>query len=230
MKKDRDYMIFLISIFFGLSAFYAVIFFKDRFNPKLREGLNARLKNLYHERKVKKFEGQFVDGLTLMSNAIKSGLGLQQAIEMAATEMPNPSGEEFKMVLTEVRLWALLEEALANLEKRMRFEDLGIVIQSICILRETGGNIIETFEKITGTIRERQKVRGKIKVLTSQGIVQGAIIFFMPFFISFALWILAPEFIRPLFTTRIGFFLILIALFLETTGAILIRKAVTIKV
>lgn len=223
-------MIFIISILFGLSAFLLVEHFPFKFRPRSGDYWKSKLQIFIRKRRVKKFEEQFVDGLTLISNAIRSGLSLQQAIEMASAEMPDPFGEEFRMVLAEIRLGAGLEESLVNLERRVSFEDLAIVVQSICILRETGGNIIETFEKITQTIRERQKVKGKIKVLTAQGVVQGVIIFFMPFFISFTLWILSPEFIRPLFTTRIGFLLIIIALFLEITGAVLIKKAVTIKV
>ncbi len=149
--------------------------------------------------RLRKFEGQFVDGLTLIANAIRSGLSLQQAFEMASIEMPPPFGEDLANLLADIRLGASFEDALRNMEGRIGLEDLKMVVQSICILRETGGNIIETFQSVTSTIRERQKVHGKIRVMTTQGVVQGAIIFCMPFALSAALYLLAPDFIMPLF-------------------------------
>lgn len=182
------------------------------------------------KRRVKKFEEQFVDGLTLVANAVKSSLSLHQAFEMASFEMPKPFGEEFAHLLAEVRMGAAIEDGLHSMESRFGLDDLKMVVQSICILRETGGNIIETFQTVTATIRERQKVHGKIRVLTTQGIVQGAIIFCMPFALALALYLMAPDFIMPLFTKPLGWILIFMALALQTIGAVLMKKIVVIKV
>ena len=182
------------------------------------------------KRRTRKFESQFVDGLTLVSNAIRSGLSLQQAFEMASLEMQGPFGEELAQVLADVRLGASVEDALHNMEVRLECEDLNIVVQAICILRETGGNIIETFQIITSTIRERQKVHGKIRVLTTQGLAQGVIIFCMPFALAILLYLIAPDLIRPLFTTPLGLLLVMIGLTLQFIGAFIMKKIVMIRV
>jgi len=181
-------------------------------------------------RRRKAFESQFVDGLTLIANAIKAGLGLQQALEMASFEMPRPFGEELSHVLADVRIGRTLEEALEGLVTRLDQDDVKLVVRSICILRETGGNIIETFQTITSTVRERQKVHGKITVLTTQGVVQGVIIFCMPFALAGALYIMAPDYIMPLFRKPLGLVLIFAALMLQTVGALLIKKIVMIRI
>lgn len=178
----------------------------------------------------KKFEAQFVDGLTLIANAVKAGLSLQQAIEMAADEMPRPFCSEMAQVISEVKMGASIEDALKRLSSRLVIDDLNIVVQSVCILRETGGNIVETFQLITNTIRERQKVEGRIKVLTSQGITQGVIILCMPFFLSFILYFVSPDFILPLFKNPLGWGMILIALSLQCVGAFFIKKIVNVKI
>lgn len=181
-------------------------------------------------RRVKKFEEQFVDGLTLVSNAVRSGLSLQQAFEMASIEMPKPFSEELAYVLAETRLGSSLEDALQNMVRRIQTDDLKIVVQAIVILRETGGNIIETFQNLNATIRERQKVQGKIRVLTTQGVVQGTIIFCMPFALSLVLYFVSPDFIMPLFTKPLGWILIFAALVLQAVGAVFMKKIVMIKV
>jgi tight adherence protein B len=181
-------------------------------------------------RRTRKFEVQFVDGLTLVANAVRAGLSLQQAFEMASLEMPNPFGEEFAHVLAEVRIGKTLESALSDMAARIGLEDVKIFVRAVSILRETGGNIIETLQTITSTIRERQKVHGKIKVLTTQGITQGAIILLMPFALAVALYFLVPEYIMPLFTTNLGFVLIFVALCLQAVGTVLMKKIVMIRV
>lgn len=182
------------------------------------------------KRRQRAFESQFVDGLTLIANAIKSGLSLQQSFEMASHEMQKPFGEEFSHLLAEIKIGVALTDALKKMEARVGSKDLSIVVQAICILRETGGNLIETFQKITSTIRERQKIHGKIRVLTTQGMVQGIIILCMPFALSVLLYFMVPDFIMPLFTKPLGIILIFIALILQTIGAILMKKIVMIKV
>lgn len=219
-----------IIILWSIAAFIIGYKLADRHSKGLKNPLPGWWKEFLHKRRVRKFEEQFVDGLTLVTNAIKAGLSLQQAFEMASLEMSRPFGEEIAQVLSEVRLGASMEEALHNLEARIPLEDLKMVIQSICILRETGGNIIETFQTMTSTIRERQKVHGKIRVLTTQGLTQGVIIFCMPFALSLVLYLFAPEFILPLFTTPLGWVFIFIALTLQTLGALVMKKIVMIKV
>ena len=180
--------------------------------------------------RIKRFEDQLLDALSFLSNGLKSGLSVVQAMEMVKEELPNPIAQEFGVVLNEQRLGLPLEDALLNLEKRIDTEDVQILVTSINILRQSGGNLAETFDTIGFTIRERKKVEGKIKSLTAQGVSQGIIIVFMPFALAGILYMFDPILISRLWTTALGWVFIGAMLFLQTCGALLIKKIVTIRV
>jgi Flp pilus assembly protein TadB len=182
------------------------------------------------DRRIMKFQHQMLDALTFMSNGLKSGLSLVQSMDMVKEELPNPISEEIGLVLSEQRLGVQMEDALLNLEERIDTEDLQIMVTSINILRTSGGNLSETFDTISYTIRERMKVEGKIKSLTAQGVSQGVIIVFMPFVLGFILWFMDHSLIERLWTTAAGWVMILAMMTLQVFGAMMIKKIVTIDV
>ncbi len=181
-------------------------------------------------RRIDRFEIQMLDGLTFMSNGLKSGLSLIQSMDMVKDEMDNPIAEEFALVLSQQRLGVPLEDALLGLEDRIGTEDVQIMVTSINILRQSGGNLTETFDTIAETVRERKKVEGRIKTLTAQGKSQGVIITFMPFVLAGILFVLDPDLIRRLWTTPIGLFMMVMMLTLQIVGAVIIKRVVTIEV
>lgn len=182
------------------------------------------------ERRIQSFEDQLLDALAFMSNGLKSGLSLLQAMDMVREELPNPISEEFALALNEQRLGVPLEEALLALERRIGTEDIQIIVTSINILRQSGGNLSETFDTVADTIRERKKVTGRIKSLTAQGVAQGVIIVLMPFVLGFILWIMDPVLISRLWTTWLGWVLILVMLTLQTMGGWMIKRIVKVQV
>ena len=171
-----------------------------------------------------------LDALAFMSNGLKSGLSLLQAMDMVREELPNPISEEFALTLNEQRLGVPLEEALIALERRIGTEDIQIIVTSINILRQSGGNLSETFDTVAETIRERKKVQGRIKSLTAQGVAQGVIIVLMPFVLGFILWMMDPVLISRLWTTWLGWILIFVMLTLQTLGGWMIRRIVKVQV
>lgn len=185
---------------------------------------------LLWERRIERFEDQLLDALAFMSNGLKSGLSLLQAMDMVREELPNPIAEEFALTLNEQRLGVPLEDALLSLEKRIGTEDIQIIVTSINILRTSGGNLSETFDTVAATIRERKKVAGRIKSLTAQGVAQGVIIVFMPFVLAFILWLMDPILISRLWTTWLGWILIFVMLGLQTAGAVMIKRIVKIQI
>ena len=182
------------------------------------------------QRRIDKFEDQMLDALAFMSNGLKSGLSLLQSMDMVREELPNPISQEFGLTLNEQRLGVPLEEALLGLERRIQTEDVQIVVTSINILRQSGGNLAETFDTVANTIRERKKVSGKVKSLTAQGVAQGVIIVFMPFVLAFALWCIDPILIGRMWSTAIGWALIFFMLTLQVIGGTMIRKIVKVEV
>jgi tight adherence protein B len=192
--------------------------------------LPRRIVQWLWDKRIQTFEDQLLDALTFMSNGLRSGLSLIQSMEMVVEELANPISQEFGLVLSQQRVGVSFEEALLNLESRIGSEDVQIMVTSINILRQSGGNLSETFETIAHTIRERKKVEGKIRSLTAQGIAQAVIIILMPFALGFILWTFDHQLIARLWQTWLGWLLIAIMLFLQTVGALIMRRVVMIRV
>jgi tight adherence protein B len=144
--------------------------------------------------------------------------------------MENPMGQEMRLVAQEMRVGVSMEDALHHLAERMPGEDLDLLITSILISREVGGNLSEVFDNIANTIRDRLRLQGKIRALTAQGKLQGIVVALLPVGIGLALNALNPAFFRPMYTTTMGASFLGAIVVLELIGAWFIRKIVTIKI
>ncbi len=177
-----------------------------------------------------KLNDQLVDGLTIMANGIRSGLSVPQSMERVVDNMGTPISQEFNLVLSKMRLGLSFEEALLELGARIPTAEIQMFVLSVNILRETGGNLAETFSTIVETIRERQKIEKKIEALTAQGIMQGIILTLVPFFLMLVFVLIDPNYIKPLFTTTLGIIMLFFMLTLQIIGGLVIRNIVKIKV
>jgi len=153
-------------------------------------------------KRLHQFEDQLADNLQMWVNGLRSGYSVMQAIESIAKEAAEPTASEFERVVQEVQLGIPLDEALAHLLERMPSEDLDLVITAVNIQREVGGNLAEILEVISDTIRERIKLKGEVRVLTSQGRVTGYIISFLPVGLLAFLMMVNPDYVGRMFTNR----------------------------
>jgi tight adherence protein B len=183
-----------------------------------------------HKRYVDKFDMQLLDGLGMLASGLRSGLSLQQSMGLVANEMAPPISQEFKLVLTEYNYGKTIDEAFERMAKRVPSLDLGITIEAILVLRSTGANLVETFDIIIDTVRERKKVEGKIKSMTAMGVFQGIILGAMPFVLMKVLHMLNPEYMTPFFTTTIGWVMFGVVTLLVILGGLAIKSIVTIDV
>lgn len=187
------------------------------------------VKSIY-EKRTYIFVDQMVDALTIMANGIKSGLTVTQSMERVVENLKNPISQEFALVLSQIRLGRSVEEALIELGERIPRPDVQMFVTSINILKETGGNLGETFQTISTTIRERQKIEKKIQAMTAQGLMQGIIITLVPIGLLIVFSFVNPGFVKPLFTTTFGLFILAATFALQIIGGITIRKIVKINV
>ena len=181
-------------------------------------------------RRVKKFEEQMIDALGLMANGLKSGLSIVQSIAMVVKEMPNPIHQELNLVLNENRLGVSVEEAFSNLAKRVKSDDVEMFVTSINILKETGGNLAETFDTISVTVRERLKIEKKIDSMTQAGFFQGMVLLATPVLIGLYMYSTDPETMKPMFTSNIGWGILLVVVILECVAYFAISKIIKINV
>lgn len=183
-----------------------------------------------YEQRCTKFVDQMVDGLTIMANGIKAGSNPQESMKRVVEIMGNPISQEFSQVLYQMQVGDSFESALNDLGNRIPRPDVQMFVTSINILKETGGNLAETFQTIVITIRERQKVEKKIQALTAQGLMQGIIVTMIPFILMGVFFMVDPAFIKPMFNTTLGLVLLFVMLGLQIIGGVIIKKIVTIKV
>lgn len=181
-------------------------------------------------KRAARFNLQMVDALTLMSNGLRSGLTLVQSAELVTQEMPDPIRQEFNLLLAQNRIGVPIDEAFANLSTRLEVEDLGMFATAILILRETGGNLSETFDTVVYIIRERVKLSAKIMALTAQGVTQAVVLVVIPFVLLAVQYFGNPDTVKLLFTKPLGYVFLSAMFILQGVGGIFIKKIVTIKV
>lgn len=186
-------------------------------------------RRLYRKR-LQEIRNVFVDTLGLVGNALRSGLSLYQGLEMAAEQMPGPIAQELNQVLSENRLGQTLEQALINMKNRIPLKEVASMVDSVLILRETGGNLVETFETLTTTLREEQRVQDKIRTLTTQGLAQAVVIVLLPFGLGAALYWVSPDYMSPLWSHWLGWIFIVIILSLQGLGGFLMKKIISIRI
>lgn len=182
------------------------------------------------ERRIHKFEGQLVDSLVQMSAAFRAGLTLPQAMENIAQEMPKPLSQEYALTIKEIKLGVLQEDALQNMADRVGSEDLQLVVTSTNVARQLGGNMAEMYDIISATIRERFRLEGRIRALTSQGKLQGWVVGAMPLALGMVLNFMRPDLMEPMLKSTFGYVLIALIIVLEVIGIWMIRRIVAIDV
>ena len=180
--------------------------------------------------RLKAFNKQLADTTSLLSNALRSGSSFLQAIELVSREAAAPMSEEMGRVVREVNLGLGMEEALNNLVRRIKSDDLDLMVTAIGIQQQVGGNLAEILDTIAFTIRERVRIKAEINTLTAQGRVSGYLVAFLPIALGAALNAINPAFMQPLFTQTIGRILIGVGAVMMTIGFLAIRKITDIKV
>jgi tight adherence protein B len=145
--------------------------------------------------RLNKFNEQLSDMLNLMVNGLRAGYSTMQAMEAVSKELPPPISDEFHRVVQEMQIGIPMETALANLLRRIPSDDLDFVITAINVQREVGGNLSEILDTISFTIRERVRIKGEVRVLTSQVRYSGSFLSLIPIFLTVALWFLNPQYL-----------------------------------
>src|SRR6266542_5639505 len=176
------------------------------------------------------FNKQLADTITLLSNSLRAGSSFLQSIELVSRETPDPMGEEMGRVVREVNLGLGMEEALSNLVRRIRSDDLGLLVPGPGLRPLVGGARAEILATIAFTSRERGRIKGEINTLTAQGRYSGYLVAFLPIGIMITLNLINPEFMQPLFTQLLGQILLGVGAVMMIIGFIAIQKITNIKV
>jgi tight adherence protein B len=152
------------------------------------------LLNIMRSRRQKRFGAQFPDGLDIIVRSLRAGHPVPVAISMLAREMPDPIGTEFGIVADEITYGADLETALRNLNFRIGQDDLPLFVTAVAIQGTTGGNLGEILQNLSAVIRERFKMRRKIRALAAEGRASALILSSLPIAIFLVIQVVTPEF------------------------------------
>jgi tight adherence protein B len=196
--------------------------------------LGYMLPKLYMNRgtskRVTKLNDQLPDALTMLANALKSGFGLMQSMDLVAKELEHPIATDIRRMLQDINVGAATDEALQALARRSGSSDLDIVVTAMLIQQSTGGNLAEILETVGHTMRERIRIRGEIKTLTTQQVMTGFIIGMLPVLIALAITVINPSYIELLYTRTIGQVMIAGAVMMEMFGMFVIKRILAIEV
>jgi tight adherence protein B len=204
----------LIAVLFALAGFYAPDYVPAHLEKK----------------RLRKFNEQLPDTLVTMASCLKSGLAFPQSVDFLAANTDAPTCQEFGLMAKEVKVGVDVDTALRKMFDRMFCEDLELLVTAVTISRQVGGNLVEIFDKMAETIRDRAAMQGKIRALTAQGKMQTVVIGLMPIAMFFMIRFVQPELMANLTETAIGWMLIVGAAIWETIGLFIIKKIVTIEV
>lgn len=182
------------------------------------------------KKRFDRFLENLPDALDLMSRALSAGHAFSEALHMVSVEMPEPIATEFRKTYEEQNLGLSLKLALENLVQRMPLLDLRMCVTAVLIQRETGGNLAEILEKVAYTIRERFRIMGDLKTLTTSSRLSAWILCGIPIVVSMAVTVMNPEYMSVMWKDPRGHMLIGVALVLQVTGMLIVRKILRIKI
>src|SRR6476659_5388392 len=187
--------------------------------------------------RLNSFNKQLPDTITLIANALRAGSSFLQAIEMVVRESRPPVSTEFARVIREVNLGLPFEQALENMVRRVKSDDLELMATAISIQHTVGGNLAEILDSIAFTIRERVRIKGEIRTLTAQQRLSGYVVGFLPIALAGFLFVAAPGFREPMFASPpevlglpAGVIILIVGGFMMFVGFMFIRKIVDIEV
>jgi tight adherence protein B len=187
--------------------------------------------------RLKAFNSKLADTVTLIANALRAGSSFLQAVELVVRESQPPISTEFQRVIREVNLGLPFDTALANLGRRVRSDDLELMITAINIQHQVGGNLAEILDSIAFTIRERVRIKGEIRTLTAQQRASGYVVAGLPIFLIVIINVIAPSFFAPMFQAPpdvigipLGIVMLGIGALMMAFGFLVIRRIVDIQV
>jgi tight adherence protein B len=177
-----------------------------------------------------RFTEQLPETIDLLARALRSGHALSSGFTMVVEEMENPVKSEIAAVVDEMKLGISLQDALANLCKRVPSPDLRFFAVAVLLQKETGGNLTEILDRISHLIRERMKFKRHVKTLTAEGRLSAAILLLLPVALFSYMYLVNYDYISMLWTEKEGYYLLFGGMLLMLLGAVTIKKITIIEV
>jgi tight adherence protein B len=182
------------------------------------------------KKRLHKFLQLLPDALDLMSRGLSAGHAFTEALQMVASEMPEPIAGEFRKTYEEQNLGLSLKLALENLVERVPLLDLRMAVTAVMIQRETGGNLSELLEKVAHTIRERFKIMEDLKTMTLSSRWSAWLLCALPIFLAIYVTVMNPGYMDVMWRDPRGHWLLAIAAIMQILGILMVQKIMRIRI
>lgn len=237
-QADLQITVMRLVLFAGTAAalgFLAASMITLNFPMRVLFGLLAGALPFLHviskrRKRLKKFLQLLPDALDLMARSLSAGHAFTEALQMVATEMPEPISSEFRKTYDEQNLGLSLKLALDNLVQRIPVLDLRMCVTAIMIQRETGGNLSELLEKVAYTIRERFRIMEDLKTLTLSSRWSAWLLCALPIFLAVYMSVMNPDYMQVMWHDPRGHNLLFIAAVMQILGMLMVRRIMRIKI
>ncbi|MBV9598760.1 MAG: type II secretion system F family protein [Chloroflexi bacterium] len=180
-------------------------------------------------KRLKQFEQDLPDALELISSSLRAGYGVVHGFDIVARENGGPCGEEFGQVLQEVTLGAELDAALARINDRVDSEDARLLATAVAVQRRTGGNLVDVLTQMAHVLRERQRLRREVQVITTAPRVSGYVVSFLPVALMIGMYFLSRYYLEMLFDEPIGRIALVFSAVLVVIGLTINRRIASVE-
>jgi len=188
------------------------------------------LLRLVEKRRRKDAIRQLPEALKALASALRAGTSLNKGLEQLARRQPPPLAQEFALVISKQQLGESLETALDDMAKRIGGEEITLFQNAVAISHRVGGDLADTLDRLSMTLRERAQMETRIQALTAMGRMQGRVMCILPVAITGVLYMQQPRMMERLFTEPIGLGVLVLAGVMMLLAIISIRRIVAIDV
>jgi tight adherence protein B len=182
------------------------------------------------KKRLKKFEDQFPDSLEFVARSMRAGHAFSVSLEMIHREFSEPLAGEFRRTFDEQNLGLPLENALQNLAKRVPLLEVHFFVSAVLLQKRTGGNLSELLDKLAQIIRERFKLRGRIKAISAHGRITATTLSIIPIGVAFLMFYTNREYIEFFVKDPTGNQMAGVAIFFQLVGYLIMKKIVSIDI
>lgn len=192
-------------------------------------GLPSWVLNFLAKRRQAKFESEFANAIDVVVRGVKSGLPLNDCLGIIARESPEPIASEFSTFVEQQRVGMSTPECFDRMMVRMPIQDLNFFAIVISIQQSAGGNLSEALGNLSGVLRDRKRLAGKVKALSAEAKASAMILAALPFLVMLGTYVMTPEYIALLWQRRGGHFMLAFAGVWMTMGILVMRKMINFK-
>ena len=181
-------------------------------------------------RRKKKFTENFANAIDVIVRSVKSGLPTNEALRIVAREAPNPVGSEFHNLVESLKVGVTMEQGLKRMMESIPTAEVGFFAIVMTIQGKSGGNLSEALGNLAGVLRDRRRLRGKIKAMSSEAKASAMIIGSLPIAVMGIVYVTTPAYIMKLFTEKAGNLMLAACVIWMSVGITVMRKMINFKI